>query len=50
MKLPVQVHTAGGTDPVIDLYWDGPEAVWGSGESARLYDSQGNLRSVYRVP
>ncbi len=46
----VQVHTAGGTDTVIDLYWGAPEFVWNSGESARLYDSQGNLRAVYRVP
>jgi len=46
----VQVHTAVGTDTVIDLYWGAPEAVWGSGESARLFDSQGTLRSVYRVP
>jgi hypothetical protein len=46
----VQVHTAGGTDTVIDLYWGAPDAVWGSGESARLFDSQGNLRAVYRVP
>ncbi len=46
----VQVHTAGGTDTVIDLYWGAPEAVWNSGESARLFDSQGNLRAVYRVP
>lgn len=46
----VQVHTAGGTDTVIDLYWGAPESVWNSGESARLFDSQGNLRAVYRVP
>jgi hypothetical protein len=46
----VQVHSAPGTDTVIDLYWGVPEAVWGSGENARLYDAQGNLRAVYRVP
>jgi hypothetical protein len=46
----VQVHTGSGTDTVIDLYWGVPDAVWGSGENARLYDSQGNLRAVYRVP
>ena len=46
----VQVHTAGGTDTVIDLYWGAPESVWDSGESARLFDSQGNLRAVYRIP
>jgi hypothetical protein len=46
----VQVHTAAGTDTVIDLYWGVPDPVWGSGESARLYDAQGSLRAVYRVP
>ena len=46
----VQVHTVAGTDTVIDLYWGVPDPVWGSGESARLYDAQGNLRAVYRVP
>ena len=46
----VQVHTVADTDTVIDLYWGLPEAVWGSGETARLFDAQGNLRAVYRVP
>lgn len=46
----VQVHTIAGTDTVIDLYWGIGEGVWSSGEEARLFDSQGNLRSVYRVP
>lgn len=46
----VQIHTAAGTDTVIDLYWGIGEGVWDSGEEARLFDSQGNLRAVYRVP
>lgn len=46
----VQVHTAVGNDTVIDLYWGIGEGVWSSGEEARLFDSQGNLRAVYRVP
>ena len=46
----VQVHTNTGTDSVIDLYWGLGDAVWSSGENARLIDSQGNLRAVYRVP
>ena len=46
----VQVHTIAGTDTVIDLYWGIGEAVWDSGEEARLFDSQGNLRAVYKVP
>jgi hypothetical protein len=46
----VQIHTAIGADTVIDLYWGIGEAVWSSGENARLFDAQGNLRAVYRVP
>jgi len=46
----VQIHTATGTDTVIDLYWGIGEAAWSSGENARLFDAQGNLRAVYRVP
>ena len=46
----VQIHTVIGTDTVIDLYWGIGEAVWSSGENARLFDPQGNLRAVYRVP
>jgi hypothetical protein len=46
----VQVHTVTGTDTVIDLYWGLGDAVWSSGENARLFDAQGNLRAVYRVP
>jgi hypothetical protein len=46
----VQVHTATGTDTVIDLYWGIGEPVWSSGENAQLFDAQGNLRAVYRVP
>lgn len=46
----VQVHTIAGTDTVIDLYWGIGQPVWNSGENASLYDSQGNLRAVYRVP
>jgi len=46
----VQVHTATGTDTVVDLYWGQREAVWQSGETANLYDPQGNLRAIYQVP
>lgn len=46
----VQIHTVSGTDNVIDLYWGIGEPVWSSGENAKLFDAQGNLRAVYRVP
>lgn len=46
----VQVHTAAGTNTVIDLYWNAADPVWESGEEAQLFDPGGNLRSVYKVP
>ncbi|MBN2388768.1 MAG: lamin tail domain-containing protein [Anaerolineales bacterium] len=46
----VQVHTISGEDTPVDLYWGRPSPAWGSGEIASLYDSQGILRALYRIP
>jgi len=46
----VQVHTVSGTDTVVDLYMGLRDPIWESGESAKLYDPQDNLRAIYRVP
>jgi hypothetical protein len=46
----VQVHTASGTNTVIDLYWGESNPVWQSGEEAQLYDPSGTLRAKYKVP
>jgi len=46
----VQVHTASGTNTVIDLYWSASNPVWESGEEAQLFDPSGKLRAVYKVP
>lgn len=46
----VQVHSGSGTDTVIDLYWNMREPVWQSGEEAKLYDAQGSLQFIYKVP
>jgi hypothetical protein len=46
----VQIHTASGTNTVIDLYWGESGPVWESGEEAQLYDPSGNLRAKYKVP
>ena len=46
----VQVHTASGSDTVVDLYMGLRDPIWQSGESAKLYDPQNNLRAIYRVP
>ena len=46
----VQVHTASGSDTVVDLYMGLRDPIWQSREVASLYDSQDNLRAIYRVP
>ena len=46
----VQVHTASGSDTVVDLYMGLRDPIWESGEVASLYDPQDNLRAIYRVP
>jgi hypothetical protein len=46
----VQVHTASGTNTVIDLYWSASDPIWESGEEAQLFDPSGNVRAVYKVP
>lgn len=46
----VQVHTASGTNTVIDLYWGEDDPVWQSGEEAKLFDASGIERAKYKVP
>jgi hypothetical protein len=46
----VQIHTASGTNTVVDLYWGLTASVWKSGETASLYDASGNLIVSYKVP
>jgi len=46
----VQIHTASGSDTVVDLYMGLRDPIWESGEVAKLFDSQNNLRAIYRVP
>jgi hypothetical protein len=46
----VQVHTAPGSDTVVDLYMGLRDPIWESGEVASLYDPQDNLRAIYHVP
>jgi hypothetical protein len=46
----VQVHTVSGTDTFSDVYWNLTTSIWQSGESATLYDPQGNARAFYRIP
>ena len=46
----VQIHTASGSDTVVDLYMGLRDPIWESGESAKLYDPQDHLQAIYRVP
>ena len=46
----VQVHTASGTNTVIDLFWGESDPVWQSGEEAQLFDPSGTVRAKYKVP
>jgi LysM repeat protein len=46
----VSVHTASGSDTVIDLYWDQPEAVWLSGTTITLRNAAGDVQSTFNVP
>ena len=46
----VQVHTSSGSDTVVDLYMGLRDPIWESGEVAKLFDPQDNLRAIYRVP
>lgn len=46
----VQVHTAAGINTPVDLYWGQNQAVWRSGDTASLYDTQGVLQASYLIP
>jgi Lamin Tail Domain len=46
----VQIHTAGGTNTAIDLYWGEGEAVWQSGQSVLLTTPEGQAQDSYPVP
>jgi LysM repeat protein len=46
----VNLHTTGGEDTVIDLYWGQAKAVWASGKKALLSDPNGNLHTQFTVP
>jgi hypothetical protein len=46
----VNVYTRLGQDTVVDLYWGLSNPVWESGETATLYDDQGNIRASFAIP
>jgi LysM repeat protein len=46
----VEVHSRGGTDTTIDLYWGLNEAVWTQGKEIQLMDASGTIQSTFRIP
>ena len=46
----VSVFSKAGNNTVVELYWGLNHAVWPSGSTVTLIDSQGNSRSTYVVP
>jgi len=46
----VTVHTALGRDTVTDLYWGKAAAMWQSGETATLKDTQGRTQASFAAP
>jgi hypothetical protein len=46
----INLNTRSGEDTVMDLFWGLPTAIWDSGKTVYLYDSQHELRAVYSVP
>jgi len=46
----VQLHTAAGVNTPVDLYWGQTQAVWHSGDTASLVDTQGVVRATYLIP
>ena len=46
----VNVYSRSGDSTVLELYWGSSRSVWSVGETARIYDPQGNLRAEYVIP
>lgn len=46
----VRVHTAPGTDTVVDLYWGRDAPLWASGETVTLVSPDAVSRSEYSIP
>jgi LysM repeat protein len=46
----VSVHTKGGSDTVIDLYWGLDRAVWLPGTLVTLRDSTGAVQDTFQIP
>lgn len=46
----VRLYSRIGTNSVIELFWGLDSALWESGETIQLKDSQGGLQATYDLP
>ncbi len=46
----VELYSRPGADSVIELHWNLQQPAWGSGMTASLYDTEGNLRASFKIP
>jgi len=46
----VQVHSGGGTNTAIDLFWGQRQAAWQSGQTVLLTTPEGDVQDSYPVP
>lgn len=46
----VEVHSRGGTNTTIDLYWGLNDAVLTPGKEIQLRDGSGTIQSTFRIP
>ncbi|NJN83550.1 MAG: hypothetical protein HC802_15545 [Caldilineaceae bacterium] len=46
----MRIHSGSGEDTSIDLFWTQSEAIWRSGVTARLLDSQDKVMDTVAVP
>ncbi len=46
----VEIYTAVGEDTPVTLHWGLDEPVWATGKQVLLFDPQGVLYAMYRIP
>jgi len=46
----VKIFSRTGTNTVIELYWQSDHAIWQSGETALLLNSEGEVVTTYSIP
>jgi len=46
----VNVYTKAGANSVVELFWGLDKAIWRSGSTVTLIDSQGMTRATYKIP